>query len=162
MYANTLSNYDIPLYVPEASVSQYQSTSSWSNFSTIMTLSGEEPETPQYATPTIAFRNGKLLFECETEGVEFVSHFATPASADSNSSEVLLPTVYTVTVYAKKEGYLNSEVVSKDIDILGLAGDANGDGEISIADITTLINTILGNGNAAGSRAKVTENEEGR
>ncbi len=155
MYANTFSNYNIPLYVPEASASQYQSTSPWSNFSTIMTLSGEEPETPQCATPTIAFRNGKLLFECETEGVEFVSHFATPASADSNSSEVLLPTVYTVTVYAKKEGYLNSEVVSKDIDILGLAGDANGDGEITIADITILINTILGNDNAAGSRVDV-------
>ena len=154
MYANTFSNYDIPLYVPEASVSQYQSTSPWSNFSTIMTLSGEEPETPQCATPTIAFRNGKLTFECETEGVEFVSHFATPASADSNSSEVLLPTVYTVTVYAKKEGYLNSDVVSKDIDILGLAGDANGDGEITIADAVKIVDVILGDGDSSNARMK--------
>ena len=154
MYANTFSKYNIPLYVPETSVSQYQSTSPWSNFSTIMTLSGEEPETPQCATPTIAFRNGKLLFECETEGVEFVSHFATPASADSNSSEVLLPTVYTVTVYAKKDGYLNSEVVSKDIDILGLAGDANGDGEITIADAVKIVDVILGDSESSNARMK--------
>ena len=154
MYANTFSNYNIPLNVPEASVSQYQSTSPWSDFTTIMTLSGEEPETPQCATPTIAFKDGKLLFECETEGVEFISHFSTPAGADNNSSEVLLPTVYTVTVYAKKDGYLNSEVVSKDINIRGLKGDANDDGDITIADAVEIVNTILGNNNASNSRLR--------
>ena len=154
MYANTFSNYNIPLNVPEESVSQYQSTSPWSNFTTIMTLSGEEPETPQCATPTIAFKDGKLLFECETEGVEFISHFSTPAGADNNSSEVLLPTVYTVTVYAKKDGYLNSEVVSKDIDIRTLKGDANDDGEITISDAVEIVNIILGNNDASNSRLR--------
>ena len=150
MYANTFSNYNIPLYVPEASASQYQSTSPWSNFNPIMTLSGEEPQTPQCAKPTIAYKNGKLLFECETEDVEFVSHFSTPAGADSNSSEVSIPTVYTVSVYAKKEGYLNSEVVTKDIDIRGLAGDTNGDGEITISDAVGIVDIILGN-NSSGN-----------
>jgi hypothetical protein len=153
-YTNTFSNYNIPLNVPEESVSQYQSTSPWSNFTTIKTLSGEEPETPQCAMPTIAYRDGKLLFECETEGVEFVSHFTTPASADSNSSEVLLPTTYTVTVYAKKDGYLNSEVATKDIDIRGLAGDTNDDGDITIADAVEIVNIILGNNDASNSRLR--------
>ena len=151
-YTNTFSNYNIPLYVPEESVSQYQSTSPWNNFNPISTLNGEEPETPQCAMPTIAYKDGKLLFECETEGVEFVSHFSTPASADSNSSEVLLPTVYTVTVYAKKDGYLNSDVVTKEIDVRGLAGDANGDGEITISDIVSFLNIILGKNNAGDSQ----------
>ena len=78
------------------------------------------------------------------------SIFSTPAGADSNSSEVSIPTVYTVSVYAKKEGYLNSEVVTKDIDIRGLAGDTNGDGEITISDAVGIVDIILGN-NSSGN-----------
>ena len=84
-----------------------------------------------------------MKFECETEGVEFISHFSTPAGADNNTSEVEIPTTYTVSVYAKKDGYLDSETVTADIDVRGLKGDVDGDGEVNIADLTKLIEILL-------------------
>jgi hypothetical protein len=100
---------------------------------------------PQCATPTIVYKDGKLLFESETEGVEFVSHFSTPEGAEGNGSEVSVSTVYTLAVYAKKYRYRDSETVTKDIDIRGLAGDSNGDGKITISDAVGIVNAILGN-----------------
>ena len=159
MYANTFSNYDIPLYVPEASASQYQSTSPWSNFSTIMTLSGEEPETPQCATPTIAFRNGKLSFDCETEGVEFKYNISMTGAQSSSGNEVLLSSLtptYTLSVYATKEGYKDSDVVTYVVTYQTKAGDANGDGEITISDAVSIVDIILGNG-SSNARMKTDE-----
>ena len=102
---------------------------------------GTSPE--KCAKPTIKYVGGKLKFECETEGVEFISHFSTPAGADNNTSEVEIPTTYTVSVYAKKDGYLDSETVTADIDVRGLKGDVDGDGEVNIADLTKLIEILL-------------------
>lgn len=73
---------------------------------------------------------------------------ATPAGADNNTSEVEVPTTYTVSVYAKKDGYLNSETVTDDIDVRGLKGDVNGDGEVDIADAVRIVNFVVGKINA--------------
>ena len=117
----------------------------------------------QCATPTIAFDNGEMTFDCETEGVEFV-YSITMNQSDKGSKVSLkeMPFTYAVSVYATKEGWVDSDVATKTLTFQAKTGDVNGDGEITIADITTLINTILGDDNAAGSRAKVAENEEGR
>ena len=145
------------LHVPAASLSSYQTTEPWSGFGTIVALSN------QCATPTIAFDNGEMTFDCETEGVEFV-YSITMNQSDKGSKVSLkeMPFTYAVSVYATKEGWVDSDVATKTLTFQAKTGDVNGDGEITIADITTLINTILGDDNAAGSRAKVAENEEGR
>ena len=117
----------------------YKTHAPWTRFRNIV---GDIPK-PKCATPTITYRNGKLLFECETEYVEFVYQFTTPAGGDSNSSEVSLPTAYTVTVYAKKPGCYDSDVVTQEIDIRGQANDVNGDGYITIADALGVVNMIL-------------------
>ena len=147
------------LHVPAASLSSYQTTEPWNGFGQIVALPN------QCATPTIAFTNGKLSFECETEGVEYVYDISMTGSQSGRGNDIVLPSLpstYAVSVYATKEGWVDSDVATKTLTFQAKTGDANGDGEITIADITTLINTILGNGNAAGSRAKVAENEEGR
>ena len=145
--ANSYSfgKYTIPLYVPETSIETYRTTSPWSNFTSINALSPEDLNGP-CATPTIKYVGGKLKFECEMEGVEFISHFSTPAGADNNTSEVEIPTTYTVSVYAKKAGYLDSETVTADIDIRGLKGDVNEDGVVSITDAVAVVNIILNGG----------------
>ena len=97
------------------------------------------------ATPTIAFTNGKLTYTSETEGAEFVSSISFADANMNNSDEIVLFTVYRISVYAKKQGYLNSDVVTKDIDFGQMVGDANRDGEISIADAVRIVNIILGN-----------------
>ena len=142
------------LYVPEVSVSAYQSTEPWSGFGTIKTLSGdtpEIPETPKCATPTIAFVDGKVTFNCETEGVEYVAKVTCPTSGvgDYEASSIPLTTTYTVTVYAKKKGYENSDVATKDIEISGSGGstakkgDVNEDGNVNGTDIQEVINIIV-------------------
>ena len=93
------------------------------------------------ATPTIAFANGKLQFSCETEGIEFVPSISLVDA--ENTNEVNLFSVYRFSVYAKKDGYLDSDVATMNIDFNRLNGDMNHDGQISIADATAIVNIIL-------------------
>ena len=148
LYANSFSNYNIPLYVFEEAAEAYQSTSPWSNFSEFKNLSGDDIITEKCATPTIKYIGGKLKFECETEGVEFISHFSTPAGADNNTNEVEVPTTYNVSVYAQKEGYKKSDVATANIDVCGIQGDTNRDGKVTITDAVSVVNIILNNGEA--------------
>ena len=95
------------------------------------------------ATPTIAFTNGKLQFTCETEGVEFVPSISLIDTEIESNDKVDLFSVYRFNVYAKKEGYADSDVATMDIDFNRLNGDMNHDGQISIADATAIVNIIL-------------------
>ncbi len=126
------------LYVPAASLEVYSNTAPWSGFGNIVAI--EPPQ--QCATPIISFANGKLVFECETEGVEFVPSISLANMLNNNQVELF--SVYRFSVYAKKEGYLDSDVASVNIDLNKLKGDMNNDGNISIADVVALVNIILG------------------
>lgn len=129
------------LYVPKTSIDGYKSAALWNNFGTIAEL--DDIETPQCATPTIAFKNGKLSFDCETEGVSFVYSFMSSFADKMEGNNVELPSTYTVSVYAKKAGYLDSETVTKTIDVRGIKGDMNDDGVLSVTDVGALITKIL-------------------
>ncbi len=110
----------------------------------------ETPELPQCAKPSISYKNGKLQFDCETEGVEFVYNVSSKVSSGKiTSGTVDLETTFTVSVYATREGYKNSETETVTID-LAKVGDINGDGEIGIADVTALVNIILGKSTPTG------------
>ncbi len=135
------------LYVPETSMTTYKARAPWSGFGTFKILSGEIPETPKCAMPTISYVDGKLQFSCETEGVEFISHIM--SSCDGNSDEISLPTTYKVTVYATKAGYINSDIATLEINISGgasgLRGDVNEDGEVNVGDMVVISNIMSGN-----------------
>ena len=134
------------LHVPAASIDAYKSTAPWSQFKTIVAIDGdtpEEPETLKCATPTVAFKDGKLVFDCETENVEYVSEVTVSDNKMNYSNEVSLTGIYKVSVYATKAGYENSETVTKEIDVRGLMGDMNEDGSLSVTDVTILIDKIL-------------------
>ena len=143
------------LHVPGASVNLYKSTAPWSEFGTILGTDGSEPiipDTPvtqKCATPTINYANGKLSFSCETEDVEFVSEITSADFNLFNSKNVSLTGKYTVTVYATKAGYYNSDTVTKEIDVAGtggsgVPGDVNGDGVVDAADVVKVTNIIMG------------------
>ena len=142
--------YNATLYVPAGSKTKYEATYYWENFKEIV-------EKERCATPTIKHIGGKLKFECETEGVEFISHFSTPPGTDNNTSEVSVPTTYNVSVYAKKEGYLNSDAATANIDIRGKKGDVNQDGEVTITDAVSVVNIILEGGAAAPALKELEE-----
>ncbi len=128
------------LYVPEISVDGYKATEPWSGFGNIQALSGENPETPKCSTPTISYVDGKLLFSCETEGAEIHYEYGSKGVGSDASIKKI-----TVTVYAKKDGFENSDVATKEIDLgtSGIRGDLNGDGVVNMPDAMFIVNKIL-------------------
>jgi hypothetical protein len=107
---------------------------------------GSEYVKEKCATPTISFVNGKLEFACETEGVEFVSKITCPDPGEYEGSSIPLTTTYTVTVYAKKDDYEDSDVATAEINVGGTIakkGDVNEDGTVNGTDIQEVINIIV-------------------
>ena len=89
---------------------------------------------------TITFANGKLHFECETEGVNYHSS----VSHSFTGNDVPLSSTYTIQVYASKDGYKDSDVATKDINVAGLKGDVNSDGEITAQDASLILQYVAG------------------
>ena len=133
------------LYVPAGSKDKYSTTKGWTDFINIKEI-GVEP-TEKCATPIISYKDGELSFSCETEGVEYCYSVTTPSSLVSTGEKVKLTTKYTVSVYAKKDGYENSDTATMEIDIQGIMGDANGDGTVTVTDIGVIVDIILGKNN---------------
>ena len=132
------------LHVPAASIDAYKAVEPWKSFMEIKPLAGGEQQVQKCATPTIAFRNGKLTFSCKTEGVEFVSEVTADDAGKHYSNEVVMGGKYKVTVYATKVGWENSDVATLEFS-LGSGGkscDVNKDGTVDVADIATLISVM--------------------
>ena len=131
------------LHVPAVAYESYRTTEPWSNFGTIKVIDGETPVVEKCATPTITFANGKVRFACETEGVEFVSTVESTPNYLQNGNELELGGTFVVSVYAVKDGYDNSDTATMTISMSQM-GDVNGDGQVTVADVTSLVNKILG------------------
>ena len=129
------------LRVPKAFVEAYQAASPWNGFGTFIALD-IEPEVKKCATPTIDFVDGKIVFGCETEDVEYVCNIGF-----KNDGNILsLPKVVTISVYATKDGYEPSESLAIETTpkvLLDKLGDVNGDGVVNGTDIQEVINIIV-------------------
>ena len=97
---------------------------------------------PRCATPTITIKDGKLHFECETEGVQFKYDIQASGTLSGESSDLDIAQPYVVKVYATKDGYEVSDVASETINII--KGDANGDEQVTVTDIGVIVDIILG------------------
>ena len=95
-------------------------------------------------TPTISLLGGKLHFDCKTEGVTFHYSISYPEISENTGNDIDLSSIYTVNVYATKEGYEASNITTAEIDIRGLKGDVNADGEVNVGDIVTTTNIMAG------------------
>ena len=142
-FENSYIDY-VTLYVPASSLDAYKATAPWKNAASILPL---EDVKEKCATPMINFENGKLSFNCETEDVEFVYDITSSISGKGTNVTLPTKTTYIVTVYAKKEGYENSEVATKEIEVssgtTGIKGDVNEDGTVNGTDIQEVINIIV-------------------
>lgn len=98
--------------------------------------------------PTITFLpNGKIKVESATEGAACVTNITASNAEPLSDGEISLNTpliVYTVTSYATKEGYYDSEVTTATFRYEKTEGDMNGDGMLNITDVIHLVNMILG------------------
>ena len=121
---------------------------------TAMTIDGSNLDTscwitvyqPQCATPTITQEDGMIRFSCDTEGVKFAHTITALESTEADGSVIDLSKTFRVSVYALKDGYANSEVVTKEITIRGLKGDVNEDGQVNITDAVGIVDIILNAG----------------
>lgn len=108
---NTFNN--ATLYVPTGTIDAYKATEGWEKFKFIEEGDGGYThELEICATPTISYSNGKLTFNCSTEGATCHSSITDTDIALYSSNEVELTATYTISVYATKEGYVNSDVAT--------------------------------------------------
>ena len=88
---------------------------------------------------------------CATEGAVCevrIEYTNSALSCSGNNLKIVPSTQFTVTAFAHAEGYENSETVTATFDMMTAStGDINGDGQINIIDVITLVNMILGKNN---------------
>ena len=103
------------LHVPASAVNAYKVADPWKNFKSIMATDGttpETPETPKCEKPTISYENGQLKMSCATEGVEYVTDITDADIKKHYDATISLTATYTISVYATKAGYDNSETAT--------------------------------------------------
>ena len=116
------------LHVPSSALSYYQTTPPWSRFGTIKTLEGTDGGTKKCETPTISFVDGELVFNCATEGVEYISEIKSDDIKKFYTDKVSLAACYDITVTAMKTGYYNSDVAIAKLYWLTSSGSLEGAG----------------------------------
>ena len=103
------------LYMPVGTKEKYKATEGWKDFVFIEDGTGGSdpvtPETKKCEKPTISYKNGKLTFNCETEGATCVSSITDADMGTYTANEVQLGVTYSISVYAAKAEYENSETV---------------------------------------------------
>lgn len=107
----TAGNYKILLRnmkLTETNISNFYETD---NVETIIKVEGGAG-TKVCAKPTISYANGKLTFSCETEGAICQSTITDTDIASYSSNEVQLGVTYNISVYAKRDGYADSDVAT--------------------------------------------------
>ncbi len=96
------------------------------------------------ATPTLEYQGGKVVCSCATEGVTYRYKVElTNTEGETTDGVITIGPAVTVTVRATREGMLDSEPAAMMFS-LPQVGDVNGDGSITIADVTALVDIILG------------------
>lgn len=106
VFTNCYSQY-ATLHVPDDLVDDFKGSECWNHFGHIVPLDQE-----RCATPSITFYNGRLEFDCATEGAEFVSEITDEATQRHLTGEITDVGTYRVSVYAKAKGYRKSETVT--------------------------------------------------
>ena len=106
MALDDINKWECTLNIPKGCSAAYQAAEQWKEFFFIT----ETPEVKICATPTISYENGKLIFNCETEGSVCKSTITDDDIASFEANEVQLNVTYNISVYATKEGYKDSEV----------------------------------------------------
>lgn len=148
-FVNSYISY-ATLHVPENSINQYRRREPWSGFETFTGILDEEEidDGNKCAKPVITLlANGKIKVESSTEGATCVTNITASNAEPLTDSVISLNTpltVYTVTSYATKEGYNDSEVATATFRYEKAEGDMNGDGMLNITDVIHLVNMILG------------------
>ena len=151
-----INKWDCKLYVPKGCMASYEAADQWKDFffkeegdGTVSQGESGEQTVKKCKTPTISLVGDKLTFASNTEGAVF--HYTVSCSDTQNgvaSKDVNLTKTITVSVYATKDGYNDSEVTTSTFKVSGsgMPGDVNGDNKVDVADHVELSKIILEQG----------------
>ena len=144
-----INKWDCKLYVPDGCMAAYEAANQWMDF--FFKEEGEgtatqnpegQPETGKCEKPTITIVDGKIHFACATEGVTYTYHIT--ATDPSGVGNDIAPSSLTLTVYASKPGFENSDAATIEIAAsAGVFGDLTGDGVVNVADHVKLSSIIM-------------------
>lgn len=126
------------LHVPVILLNEYKATAPWSSFGKYETIAGEE-FLGKCSTPTISYVDGRVVLTCATEGATIKSNTLVNGAGDRTESEFELIPTYTITVYATKTQYEDSDVISATLCWIPCAGNHEGEGIINIPSKPVLI-----------------------
>lgn len=103
------------------------------------------PVNPQCAVPSINYVNGEISFSCDTEGVKYISEISVSDAKEYSGSQFKISKIYKVSVYATKDGYKDSEQITREflINSNSVKGDVDGNGVVNEADHLKLSDIIL-------------------
>ena len=148
----TESQYvDIVLYVPQGSLAAYQSADVWKNFWDIQEIEvPDRPETPstpdisepeekKCATPVITYNNSGLDITTETDGAEIHTDITCSDANSYNGDRIDLSATYSITTYATKSGYLNSDTATATLCWIAVSGDSEDNSIIKVEAMPVLI-----------------------
>ena len=145
--------FECKLYVPDGCMAAYEEADQWKNFffkeegEGTLPQGGDNPDGPKKCeTPTITVDGSSVKFDCNTSGVMF--HYTITSSdtkSDVTYSGFEVKNSYTISVYASKEGYVDSDVAKSTFEIgrSGVFGDLTGDGIVNVADHVKLSSIIM-------------------
>ena len=145
-----INKWSCMLYVPKGCKDSYAAADQWKDFFFVEEGEGggttpEDPSATKCAKPTISYKNGKLMFDSATPGVEYVYEIADSDIKKGNSSEVNLTATYHITVYATKNGLENSDVATATLCWIDVEPQTEGI-ENSVVEVRALAVLIKSNG----------------
>lgn len=143
-YDSKASRKNTTLYVPKGCIERYSLSPGWKEFGTILEM--PELNNKKCEKPTISYTNNKLVFSSKTEGVSFISNISDTDIKTYSNNKIELSLTYNITVYAKKNGYEDSDIATATLCWIDTEPKSEGlsDGITQIHAKTLLIQTENG------------------
>ena len=144
----------VALHVPANALNAYKSTAPWSSFGTIVAIEDAEPM-KKCAPPIISYVDGEVVFACETEGAIIKSEVNENAAGKFEGTRIPLTPTYTISAYATKENYEDSDIATATLCWIACNEEAEepGEGIINIPSKAVLISTQGGTITVSGLTA---------
>ena len=153
---------NLTIYVPQGSLSTYQSSDVWKYFWDIReegTTETPEEEVNKCATPVITYNDNGLDITTETDGAEIHTDITCSDANSYNGDRIDLSATYSITTYATKSGYLNSDTATATLCWIAVSGSSEENSIIEVEAMPVLITcdngTIIIRGGEDGAEVVV-------